>query len=398
MYRLLPILFLLAVAVPARPQVEAKPLSHADPEHIWNRLHRHVYQRDANVSPDDREPLSPLFGSTPSSFLTRGQSHQDALALLDEFLKVPPERRIREPLKRAVLQHDLWEAFTSTTEPAQDLDDRPQRREIQKRLVQAMQAVALSPREIETLPDNLAAAVKSGKLPEQFDTEHPVRPFLPPDLLAKDGPWVAVASPTRSDEVAAPMHVETTKARAVFTVFLRLPAGRKATEAYVKRMEGGALPELPEGAQTALLRRWLLIDDQGQLRATPLTESLQLRVYGKDDMGLPFVFRLRRGELFADRAGGLQPLSLKDVNCASCHARLEGQGVRTIATLYAGDRTKPGLKVVDAGEQAAKTITWHKSTPTWGLLQGLWKTEPSHESHQPPGRVRTRQDPDPVGP
>jgi hypothetical protein len=402
MVRLSPAVLVLAVALPARPEPPSQePLFHPNPDHIWNRLHRHVYLRDDKTNTvDGRERLSPLPFAPVSTFLTKGQSHRDAIALLDEFLKAAPERRIREPLKRAVLQHDLWEAFTSTTEGAREyvfadstgrvlkaqqfvdpgdagLDDRQPRREVQKRLVQAIRAVALTPREIEALPDNLAVAVKAGAFPKQFDPEHPDRLFLPPDLLAKDGPWVAVASATRSDELAAPAHMADAKGRAVFTVFLRLPEGRKATEAYVKRMTDGALPELPEGAQTALLRRWLLIDDQGRPRESPLTESLQLRVYWKDELGRPFALRLRRGELFAGRDGGVKPLQLRGENCASCHARIEGQGVRTIATLYAGESNKPGLIAVEAAKQPGNTIVWLQKTYTWGLLQGLWEAEPA---------------------
>jgi hypothetical protein len=402
MVRLTPVVLLLAVALTARPEPPAeRSLFDPDPDHVCNRLHRQVYLRDEkNVGVDDREPLSPFPRGPMSPFLIKGASHRDALALLDEFLKAAPERRVKEPLKRAVLQHDLWEAFTSTTEEARPFifddttgrvlkaqhfvdpgdaaqEDRRPRREVQKRLVQAIRALALNRREIETLPDNFAAAVKSGAFPKQFDAEHPDRPFLPSDLLATDGPWVAVASATRSDELAAPAHMAETKGRAVFTVFLRLPEGRKATEAYLKRMKDGALPELPEGAQTALLRRWLLIDDEGRPRATPLTESLQLRVYWKDELGRPFAFRLRRGELFADRDGGLKPLPLKGENCGSCHARIEGQGVRTIATLYAGESNKPGLVAADPGQQPGNTIVWLQKTYTWGLLQGLWEAEPA---------------------
>jgi hypothetical protein len=257
------------------------------------------------------------------------------------------------------------------------LEDARPRREVQRRLVQAIRVVALSPREIAALPDNLAITVTAGTYPKEFDPQQPDQPFLPPDLLAKDGPWVAVASVTRSDELAAPAHMAATKGRAVFTAFLRLPEGRKATEAYLKRMTDGALPELPEGAQTALLKRWLLIDDQGRPRQAPLTESLQIRVYWKDEVGRPFAFRLRRDELFAGRGGGIKAISVKDENCSSCHVRINGrQGVRTIATLYAGELNKPGLTTVNAGGQAEHTMTWLTTTYTWGLLQGMWEAEP----------------------
>jgi hypothetical protein len=407
--RLIPLFLLFGVALlalgsivsGAAPEAAAdKPLFHSDPDHVWNRLHKHVSLRgEKNVGVDDREPLSPHNGPM-SSFLIKGKSHEETMALLNEFLKLAPQRRVKEPLQRAVVQHDLWEAFTSTTEEArllvyadvegrvrktqhfvdpgdERLEDRRPRRAVQRGLAQALRAVALSPREIEELPDNLAAAVKAGTFPKEFDQAQPEQPFLPADLLAKDGPWVAVASTTRSDELAAPAHMAAAKGRAVFTVFLRLPEGRKATEGYLKKMKDGALPDLPEGSQTALLKRWLLIDDQGRPRETPLTESLQLRVYWKSDDGRPFVFRLRREELFAGRGGGLQPVSLKNESCSSCHARQVGHGVHTIATLYAGDANKPGLIPVGAGEQSKHTVDWLTTTYTWGLLQGMWETEPA---------------------
>lgn len=394
------VLALAGAAGRSAPEPPAeKPLFQADPDHVWDRLHRHVYLRDDKLDVDEREPLSPHNDGPTSTFLTKGKSHRDAVALLDEFLKAAPDRRVKDPVKRAVFQHDLWEAFTSTTREARlfifadatgrvrkaqhyvdpgdaGLDDRGPRRDVQKRLTQAMRAVALSTREIDALPDNLAAAVKAGTFPKEFDPAYPERPFLPPDLLAKDGPWVAVASATRADELAAPAHMAAAKGRAVFTVFLRLPAGRKATEAYVKQFKDGKLPELPEGAQTALLRRMVLIDDQGRPKESPVTESLQLRVYWKDDVGRPFVFRMHRGELLAGRDGGIKPVPLKNENCVSCHARTAGQGVRTIATLYAGDPYKPALIAAGAGEQSEHTIGWLKTTYTWGLLQGLWETEP----------------------
>jgi hypothetical protein len=398
---LVSLLVLVGVASRATPEPpDQKPLFHSDADHIWNRLHRHVCLRDGKSGIDEREPLSPGGTGPLSTFLIKGKSHETAVALLDEFNKLAVDRRVKEPLKRAIFQHDLWEAFTSTTPEARQfifadvtgrtlkaqhfvdpgdagLEDTRPRRDVQKRLVQAIRAVALTPREIAGLPDNLADTVMAGTYPKEFDPQHADRPFLPPDLLAKDGPWVAVASATRSDELAAPAHLAATKGRAVFTVFLRLPEGRKATEAYVKRMQDGALPELPEGTQTALLKRWLLIDDQGRPRESPLTESLQIRVYWKDDLGRPFAFRLCRDELLAGRDSGIKAVSTKNESCASCHARNDGrQGVRSIAILYAGELNKPGLTAVRAGDQAERTTQWLTTTYTWGLFQGMWETEP----------------------
>jgi hypothetical protein len=118
-----------------------------------------------------------------------------------------------------------------------------------------------------------------------------------------------------------------------------------------------------------------LIDDQGRLRVTPLTESLQVRVFqGDHDTGLPYAFRLRRADLAAGRPGALRAISLKDRNCVSCHARANGNGVRSITSQYAGGRTRPGLDVTDVKAQARNTLDWIEKTYSWGLLQGLWES------------------------
>jgi hypothetical protein len=118
----------------------------------------------------------------------------------------------------------------------------------------------------------------------------------------------------------------------------------------------------------------LLIDDQGRLLPTTLTESLQLRTFGgNEDTGEPVVFKLSRAGLFAGKGEGLQPLDLKGVNCVSCHARTDGNGVRSITSLFSGDRKRPGLTFSSLEEQTRSGIDWTEKTYTWGLLQGLWQ-------------------------
>jgi hypothetical protein len=163
---------------------------------------------------------------------------------------------------------------------------------------------------------------------------------------------------------------------------------------------------LPEGAQTALLRQMVLIDADGRLRASRLTESLELRVYHKNDLGHPFAFKLRRADLFAARNGGLRAVSDEEKayfdfqvsgpmfvvgvdpfeverkerratpalmsTCGSCHARVQGNGIHSVNAVFAGSPARAGLVVTDLKEQANATLNWHRQTYTWGLLQGLW--------------------------
>jgi hypothetical protein len=426
--RLLPGLVVLLILLPCGAQ---ESLFDSDPKHPWNRLHRHLYARTMQDGKTyDHESLETLFLPT-SKFLVSGPSHREVLALLDEFLKDRADRRIKDPLKRALLQRDLWAVFTTTsgwvhqqvrinqkgrvttTDRHQDVGDTAlpfpaQRRALQKRLVQALRRLALRAEEIAALPDNLTAAVRSGAFPRAYDPNHPRRPFLPPDLLAGDGSWVVVTNPTREPNgaPAAPAHAAFTKGRSLFLVLLRLPQGRKATETYLKTLQNGALSQFPEGTQTALVRRTLLIDSTGQLRVAPLTENVQLRVFRKLDEGDAFEFTLRRSDLIAGRHGGLRPVRADETsyfdfqtrsgdvfemkkpppapvilkNCVGCHGRVEAKGgIYSVNTIYNRglDEESPGLMPSGLREEARAVLNWTRKTYSWGLLQGLWQAGPA---------------------
>jgi hypothetical protein len=412
-------------------QGRAETAAAAAPRADGERVYRQLFTRtDQAGKPYDQEELEPPL-APGSKFLTDGASHKQALAVLDAFLAAEPEMRV---VQRAILQHDLWAVLATTAGPTrerllvdargriqrtgshEDEGDgalaRPrQRRALQKRLVAAMRRLALSPREISALPDNLADAVKSGAFPKEFDPKRPQRPFLPPDLAEAGGAWLGFANWTAPEGLVAPQHTAFVKGRSVFTVRLRLPGGRKATEAYLKNAARGNVAQLPVGTQIALVRRLLLIDQAGRLRPTRLTQSVELRYYRKPergrepiDIGTPAVFVLSRKDLFAGRNGGLRavgredtapysfqaragwlgvdPLELRKPSrqtpllqlCASCHARKDGRGgISSVNTLYAGARGEPpGLVEATEGEQEKATLRWVRRTYTWGLIQGLW--------------------------
>src|SRR4029077_9196492 len=73
-----------------------------------------------------------------------------------------------------------------------------------------------------------------------------------------------------------------------FTIFLRQPEGREQTLKYVDQLsewlkkgaKGGParVPQFSANTQFALVRRTLLLDDQGEIRPTPLTEQVQLQI------------------------------------------------------------------------------------------------------------------------
>jgi hypothetical protein len=412
------------------PLAPQETLFDPNPRHPWNRLYHLLYSRTAMDGTDyDQESLEPLFLPT-SKFLSEGGSHEQAIAALDEFLEQRAYERINDPLKRAILQRDLWAVFAATVGDARQvfqvdeqrgristkdqLEDpgdvvpdkqRERRRELQRRLVQIIRRIALTPEEIGALPDNLTQALKAAAFPMTFDSKHPGRAFLAPDLLAQDGSWVAVSNFTRANEdfLAAPEHVRFTKGRSVFVVFLRLPGGRRTTEAFLRKMSNGDLSQFPENTQTALLRRMLLIDRSGTLRESPMTESLQIRVYRKLDLGIPYEFTLRRRDLFADRTGGLHPVGTDETSyfdfqtrgadvfempklppaeaimqtCNRCHSRQDGRGgIHTVSTIYTrsdNGQKATGLWPTTLSHEARTTIDWVRKSYTWGLLQGLWE-------------------------
>src|SRR5205085_11640767 len=94
------------------------------------------------------DEVDPLLWPRTKHLLT-GRSHEDAVRLLDEFLTREGDKLVREPLKRAVLQHDLWTVFEWTAYPYGNLygtEENPTgRRALQRRLVPALHRLALSP-------------------------------------------------------------------------------------------------------------------------------------------------------------------------------------------------------------------------------------------------------------
>src|SRR5439155_2102617 len=135
------------------------------------------------------------------------------------------DKLVQDSLKRAVLQHDLWTLFEWTAYPFGNYigylyeGDNTARRALQRRLVPAIQRLALSSSAIESLPDNYAAAVRSKAFAAQDDLEHPERPFLPDDLFDANGSWVCVGGPRDVRAPVALSHAKFFSGRSVFLVF-----------------------------------------------------------------------------------------------------------------------------------------------------------------------------------
>jgi hypothetical protein len=273
-----------------------------DPDHPWNRVFRQLFRR---TSADGQEfgagELDPLLWFD-TTYLMTGLSHRETLQVLDEFLSADADDLVRDPLKRAMFQRDLWAVFdwsSSLEEPY-----AMERKALQARLAEIMMRVALSKEEILALPDNYALAVKSAAYPAVFQEDQPGTAFLPADLLQPGTGWIVVG---REGGPTAMTHTEAFPffGRAVFFVFVRAPDGRAGTLEFIDVLNRVLNPLTPVGTQVALVRRMLLIDDKGKLVLSPLVETVQLRHFGPSQSF--YEFEMDRKRLFDSQAGGLVP-------------------------------------------------------------------------------------------
>jgi hypothetical protein len=401
----------------------------ADPHHIWNRVHRQLHVRIASGAVYGNDEVDPLLWSETKYLLT-APSHSDALAVLDEFLNTHGERSIGNLLKRAVFQHDLWAVFDWV---AARTDVNPDaRRALATRLARIMRRVALTKDQIDHLPDNYAAAVRSRAFPAGYDPQHPDRAFLPPGVFDANGPWLDITGsffdPIAGQHAATFSHSE-------FFVLFNLPGGVQATQDYLKTLwdfpepyvpepfQDGeqrsplnpALPQIPSGAQVELVRKMLLIDDAGRISRSAVTESVQLRTFhGPSTRGFLrngrgsysdqefFEFRTLRRKLFDSDSGGFhaierdekgflvfsaqghdsfdqQPSVASRINvlqgCVACHSELGIQSLRILPRLLKPnprvDYRHPRWSIYARPAPEAKARRYD-----WGLLEGLWQSNP----------------------
>jgi hypothetical protein len=407
---------------PAKPDDSARTSPYdAAPRHLWNRLHQALMDRTMTDNPsaeyadDEFEPFPVLHGRP----LLTGAGHRRALAVLDEFLSSNGERLFEDPVRHAFMQRNLWSLFDWTADKqwrhvARELQFRDERNALAERLARAMRKLALPPQQNQRLGDNYALAVSRKEFSREFDPAHPEKPFLPPDLWEPEGPWVLLG-----DQLGTPLartHLEFFNGRSAFFVFLRLPGGRRQTLAYIEQLEAhrseqhratlthkGPMappPQIPVGTQVALVRRLLAIDQRGDIRLTPITEMVQLRVYRRldycADAQATFEFRLARRDLFAGKSSGLHVvgdegdlefrLFLGRANnpdgttkimgsCRHCHGSMGLQSINSFAQATFRDRSgdRPRAMAIEAEKEEGRLVHF-KDDFGWGLLQGFWRS------------------------
>ena len=189
-------------------------------------------------------------------------------------------------VKRALLQRHLWKVLDATT-PHGWVDSRtgeqrvaslprPDRRAaVERRIASLIRRLALTRKQIQTLPNTCAATVGSGAFASVHDPEDLFKPFLPTDLYSKESSWVCLGeagAPIPTDEHSAKF-----KWRSAFVSFMSVPGGRLETLKSIEKLNRNG--ELPVGTRFALVEQAFLISDDCELILSPLIVSVSLRAY-----------------------------------------------------------------------------------------------------------------------
>jgi len=370
-----------------------------NPSHLWNRVFRQLYRRTSMDGMEyGADELDPLLWPDTTYLVNGGVSQQQAIEVLDEFLAAHAEDLIHDPLKRAMFQHDLWAVFdwlASQPEPYPT-----QRHALATRLAQIIRSVALSRAEISSLPDNYTLEVEAHTFLSHVSVNHPEAAFLPSDIFQPDGAWVPMG---REGGPIAMTHTESFPffGRSVFLVYVHPSEGRTAALDFINALNTDPSQALTTGLEIALIRRMLLIDDQGEPALSPLVESVQLRHFSPAQNF--HEFELSRARLFHSHAGGLvlkedlfllfmshgDPFGIPGLPlkatipqiCKGCHFEsppLPNPSNTQSIISYSRDpfplpeREKPILFAVTSEAEAQTVIQWKLNHETWKSLEELW--------------------------
>jgi len=109
LYVALVVLATCALRADEVPDARLRPYA-AEGNHPWNRVHDALFVRQRSDRQRRAHLIDPYLyqGGT---YLLVGESHRQAVAVLDEFLASHGEQLIDEPRKRLMFERDLWAAF-----------------------------------------------------------------------------------------------------------------------------------------------------------------------------------------------------------------------------------------------------------------------------------------------
>jgi hypothetical protein len=434
------------ITLKASDAPDANTIYDPNPNHLWNQLNETLFERTAQDGKQfGLDELDILYWGRTTNLLA-GTSHREALAILDEFIHTHGEKQIHDPLKRALLQRDLWELFDWSTGYASSPNEKLARRELQSRLATAIRRLALTTNEIVALPDNYAQTAKISA------------PDLPAGLNQTNSDWLSVSD--QNDLLTVPTHVASFRGHSTFQVLVHFPEGRQAAIAYLgqlRRFEhvwiyvtndspfvttnephevlslNPNLPQFPTNTEWTLVRRMCVIDTDGKIQPTAITESIQMRRIGIGDPTFEMVTNMD-GSLDSDRippvhfyefqmnrrqncrlrelgqyekgfnfvhlmgmgfdqfqytsrnasnevevldSAKLQSVTLD--TCIQCHSGRSLFSVnsytRSLSFFSESPQRPANLTPLDFNREIENTIDWKQRQFDWGLLQGLWHQE-----------------------
>jgi len=296
---------------------EPLPIYDEDPLHLWNRLFAAFYTRASHFAArDGSRQIKRFEGGDYIDFLAWGGSEywsrlattQRLNTLLDEFLEEGGADLVDAPLKRAVLLRDLWAAYDffvgQNMRRIGALEARQRRDEICNKLARVIQSLALPKQTIESLPDNYAAAIRSGAFASQQDFAAN-DDYLPPELLTNPDRWVEVDfhQPNIHEDLYdrfITLHARAYRGRSYFRIFYRFPDGRDSLAKYLSRLDKEGVdwrqaaqdgfillkkdaPQIPVGTEVALVQFMMTLDTELRPTPTKIVESLRHRTYRNID-------------------------------------------------------------------------------------------------------------------
>ncbi len=289
------------------------PLFDADPQQLWNRLFAAVAIRQSNLPSKRGGTAMPRVegGDTIEFLAWPGTTYWDEPAtvaplegLLDQFLDQHGEQLSTDPLRRVMLQRDLWAAFDfligQNIVRRGDLQVRQRRTQLCRRLALVMQALALPAETLAKLPDNYALAVQSGRFSPTHEFD-PRRDYLPPRILSDAEEWQELDfyQPKLSEDIERRfvfLHTYAFRGRSYFRVFYRFPEGRRQLEDYLQQVDAVGIdwrasgqhgsmtlksdaPQIPAGTEVALLQFLIALDPNLKPVPTSLVESVRVIVH-----------------------------------------------------------------------------------------------------------------------
>jgi hypothetical protein len=382
------------VNVRASPADSPQAIYSRDPKDPWNSIFHHLFSRRVRARLTDEFPesgpflkvqiigfpqrlpvstrlferveigdraIEPFYPSFLSSSGLREVLNEPRFSLLRQSLIAAlNEERVRPALDRALMQADVWAAHDLLLAGSQQ-NGVGRTNELQERAAQLVpllallvQKLALSPEEINNLPDNYALATKAHDLP---------------DLFSPESGWLEVQwLPDR-------LHDRATGYRRVARVFLKPRVPLRDKQDFLDGLphNHGNTADLEA---VALVTQNLVIDTGGSITPTRITCEIQTRVFERGAEGRLMKTVLRQYELSRkllleeQRTGGLISLSEdaptylptagNDYGFATPQRDERGETLPILATL----RTRCGTCHGQPNAPAVFTFLMHAREPT----------------------------------